>query len=291
MNGFSTPPPDNRHATKNDAKHNVTTGFSLADCLVKSNSDTNLEEATDPGKQGHYEIIPVPLQLPNPRDANKFCAYIENVLSPTECQNLIQRSTEAGYSAALFKNTLDVQSRNSDRCIIDDPHFANILFERIKHCLPPQRTNRMGVKWELDGLNERIRILRYNEGNYFAPHYDGWYCRNRKERSFYTLMLYLNTGGGVDFKGGSTNFISDDDEEESDSDTGSMWSSIRSSFYGKKKRQECALTKFVPKVGSVLVFDHSTFHEGAKLEGGVKYAVRTDVMFRDNSGTSSTACS
>lgn len=287
MNVFTTPP----RQTKNDAKHNVTNGFSLVDCLVKTNSDTSQEKATtiDQERKRHDEIIPVPLQLPNPRDANKFCAYIENVLSPTECQNLIQRSTEAGYSAALFKNTLDVQSRNSDRCIIDDPLFANILFERIKHCLPPQRTNRMGVKWELDGLNERIRILRYNEGNYFAPHYDGYYCRNRKERSFYTLMLYLNTGGGVDFKGGSTNFVSDDDDEEDVSDSYSMfWSGIRSSFYGKNKRQERerALTKFVPKVGSVLVFDHSTFHEGAKLDSGVKYALRTDVMFRDNGDTS-----
>jgi hypothetical protein len=36
----------------------------------------------------------------------------------------------------------------------------------------------------------------------------------------------------------------------------------------------------VPKSGSVLVFDHELLHEGALLKEGLKYAIRTDVMYR-----------
>ena len=34
-----------------------------------------------------------------------------------------------------------------------------------------------------------------------------------------------------------------------------------------------------PETGSALIFDHAMTHEGALLKEGVKYAVRTDVMF------------
>ena len=36
----------------------------------------------------------------------------------------------------------------------------------------------------------------------------------------------------------------------------------------------------MPAAGLALVFDHTLLHEGALLKKGVKYAMRTDVMFR-----------
>ena len=39
----------------------------------------------------------------------------------------------------------------------------------------------------------------------------------------------------------------------------------------------------VPRRGLCLVFDHRLLHEGALLLKGVKYAVRTDVMFERRS--------
>lgn len=35
-----------------------------------------------------------------------------------------------------------------------------------------------------------------------------------------------------------------------------------------------------PSTGEALLFDHDIRHEGALLEEGVKYAIRTDVMYR-----------
>ena len=50
-------------------------------------------------------------------------------------------------------------------------------------------------------------------------------------------------------------------------------------------RDSLDFTEYVPKSGSVLVFDHELFHEGALLKEGVKYAIRTDVMYRRQGGS------
>ena len=35
----------------------------------------------------------------------------------------------------------------------------------------------------------------------------------------------------------------------------------------------------VPKTGTALVFEHNIFHEGSELFDGLKYTVRTDIMY------------
>ena len=62
-------------------------------------------------------------------------------------------------------------------------------------------------------------------------------------------MLYLNTPD----KGGETNFLNPRDEEDA--------------------------VRVRPRAGLALVFDHNLLHEGGRLVEGIKYAVRTDVMF------------
>jgi len=75
-------------------------------------------------------------------------------------------------------------------------------------------------------------------------------------------MIYLNSGGhwmNISYEGGSTMFLS---------------------YYS------LGFTEYVPKSGSILVFDHELLHEGARLKEGVKYAIRTDVMYRHQGSTS-----
>jgi len=65
-----------------------------------------------------------------------------------------------------------------------------------------------------------------------------------------TLMLYLNAPR----KGGATNFLDHSDEGR--------------------------MVSVKPEAGLALLFEHNLYHEGARLDVGVKYAIRTDVMFR-----------
>ena len=92
-------------------------------------------------------------------------------------------------------------------------------------------------------FNEMFRIYKYSPGQRFKMHRDGSYIRNESEKSFYTFMIYLNDN----FEGGETEFEN--------------------------------LFTVPPKKGSALVFYHPLRHEGKTLISGLKYVLRTDVMF------------
>ena len=94
------------------------------------------------------------------------------------------------------------------------------------------------------GLNELFRFYKYSPGQRFKMHKDGCFIRNLKEASQYTLLIYLNEG----YEGGETVFSS-----------------------GEIIR---------PATGMALAFYHPLRHEGALLTEGVKYVLRTDIMYR-----------
>ena len=142
--------------------------------------------------------------------------------------------------------------RNNDRCIWDSQEEVEKIWNRIKNFIPKVWNGR-----EVLGLNERLRFLRYEKGQYFAPHYDGTYMRDNGERSYITFQAYLNDG----FEGGCTTFLNN-----------SVW--------GKDKTtMEDVKYEVVPRKGSVLIFQHDMLHEGSELLSGRKYSVRTDVMY------------
>ncbi|UJR17120.1 hypothetical protein I4U23_004016 [Adineta vaga] len=198
------------------------------------------------------KIIKRDVRLPNSTDEDKLAFIIFNIFTPDECQRWIELSEQRDYSSATVnvgnnKLVLMQDFRNSDRCIIDDVTMANILFQRIEPFLPKTWKN-----YQLVGLNERLRFLRYEPGQFFEAHMDGEYHRDdgSGEQSFITVQLYLNEG----YKGGETTFI----------------------HYSDPTRN----VPCVPRTGMVLVFEHRLLHEGSKLIEGRKYTVRTDVMYR-----------
>lgn len=130
--------------------------------------------------------------------------------------------------------------RNNERILHDDPALADWMFARLEAHLPPRVHSHA-----LIGLNERFRAYRYGPGTYFAPHTDGAFLRSPVERSFVTVMLYLNEG----FEGGETAIF----------DTGD---------------------RIVPRAGRVLCFQHRLRHEGCLVKAGCKIALRTDAMYR-----------
>ena len=74
---------------------------------------------------------------------------------------------------------------------------------------------------------------------------DGAFVRDEREESLLTFMVYLNEG----FAGGDTRFYDYD-------------------------------VSVTPRTGMALLFQHFTLHEGCSVTAGVKYALRTDVMYR-----------
>ena len=167
---------------------------------------------------------------------------VRNVYSPEECQEFISLSEQVGYEAApinVFGGAVvrpDV--RNNARVILDDESLAGDVWSRAKQHLPKVINGRRAV-----GLNERLRFYRYDPGEKFEPHVDGYYMRPNGEQSMLTFMLYLNEG----FEGGETRFQNG--------------------------------ISIKPGTGMILVFRHALYHEGAAVISGRKYVLRSDVMF------------
>ncbi|MFP2906148.1 prolyl hydroxylase family protein [Pyxidicoccus sp. 3LFB2] len=187
--------------------------------------------------------------LPNPDEeldtGNPLLITVANLLSAEECRALIERIEREGPTAAPITTgagfVMRPDIRNNTRVMFDDVALATTLFERIAPHVP----RRLEGRWEACGANERLRCYRYEAGQYFAPHFDGAFVRHRDERSLLTFMVYLNDCP----HGGATNFFA-------------LGYSV------------------TPSAGTALLFNHHLLHEGAEVTGGVKYALRTDLMYR-----------
>lgn len=172
---------------------------------------------------------------------------IRDFLTAEECAAHIATTENVGYMDAPITTAhgfvMRKDIRDNTRVMVDDTTLAADLFERARPFLP----DRIGA-WSLLGLNERFRYYRYENGQTFRPHFDGSFDRSRSEASFLTFMAYLNDG----FTGGDTAFYHND---------------------GRPR------VRVVPEQGMALVFEHQQLHEGAAVETGRKYVLRTDVMY------------
>lgn len=169
---------------------------------------------------------------------------IENFLSTEECKNFIQKSEEIGFEEAK------VQVGNNRQAILkgvrnNDRILYNdpVLAAKMYELAKEFLPQGTGL-YEICGLNELFRFYKYSPGQRFKMHRDGSFVRNEKEESFYTFMIYLND----DFEGGETEFES--------------------------------ICTVKPKTGDLLVFLHPLRHEGKALLSGIKYVLRSDVMYK-----------
>ncbi|XP_048779615.1 uncharacterized protein LOC125683004 isoform X2 [Ostrea edulis] len=193
-------------------------------------------------------ITKVDVNLPS-ISKGKLAFVLYNVFTEEECKKYIKDSEKRGYELALVNtgrgSVKAPDVRNNSRNMWDSKEEANKILQRIKDYLPETWKRRKLVE-----LNERLRFLRYDPGEYFKPHLDGYYMRENGDKSYITVQIYLNE----EFEGGSTTFLKS---------------------YGCEDGGE----EVVPRTGSVLIFQHDILHEGSKLIKGRKYAIRTDVMY------------
>ena len=197
---------------------------------------------------------------------------VSNVLSPSECEDIIRmaESSPHGYvpdePITSAKPPEGFAPRASNLVILSEK-LTRIMYERTMDYLPQS----LGAKGEnkLVGLNARLRLYRYQPGAIYRPHVDGsWpgsgmhgneyhydYFGDRWSRL--TFLVYLND----DFEGGGTTF-----------------------YVPSKDVGNIEAFTVEPRQGSVLVFPHggvagSLVHEGSFCKVGVKYIIRSDVLY------------
>ena len=189
------------------------------------------------------------LDLARIDEPDKLAYCLRNVFTEKECSKLIELTEVRGYVIAAVnygdKEVIVPDYRKGHRIIIDDKEFVEELWRRIEKFLPKKFGGHRLVE-----INERLRFLKYEKDGKFAPHSDAQYARpDGSAISFFTLQMYLNEG----FEGGETTLLS----------------------YRKRERK----LPVVPEKGMILAFDQDLLHEGSLVTSGVKYTLRTDVMY------------
>lgn len=169
-------------------------------------------------------------------------AVISNFLSEAECLQLINESEAEGYSEAPITTAHGPVMRKDIRNNSRLLRNDPELAAALFEKAKPFLPQNVG-NYTLCGVNELFRFYRYHPGEQFKKHRDGAYLRSAHEASYYTFMIYLNAG----FEGGSTLFTGLD---------------------------------VIPETGKALIFRHTQLHEGTTVGSGVKYVLRTDVMYR-----------
>jgi hypothetical protein len=180
---------------------------------------------------------------------NKLLVIIRNVFSVEECNKLINISENKGYNkASLYVDKVGKEHfyndlRDSLRVIIDDKIFAKILEDRISHIIP-----NIYNKKKYAEINERMRFLKYDQSGHFKRHIDGKFEKNNMTSKI-TILIYINEG----YNGGYTKFFSNEKDNEG--------------------------IELVPETGMVCLMDQNIEHEVPELINGVKYVIRTELMY------------
>ncbi len=175
------------------------------------------------------------------RDVHPGIFTIDSVLSSAECSEVILRANKSGFDAATI-NAWD--GPRIDKDTRNNDRLIVDDFDLARHLWRKVDSfiPRMLSGRQVRGLNERFRFYRYSPGQRFSWHADAPFARENGELSLLTFMIYLNDGYG----GGTTRFDS---------------------------------VAIEGRVGMALVFEHGLIHEGSEVTHGVKYVLRSDVMF------------
>lgn len=179
-----------------------------------------------------------------------WIACYANVLNAAECRGLVELAETLQFEPAVEEGARAgphgyhlAAGRNQDRAALHDTNIASLIWARIARRVAEEACERSALRVPL-GLNERLRFYRYDPGQAFPPHTDGFYQREDGTRSLLTLLLYLNE----DFEGGATVF--------------------------------CDINQRVtPRTGTALTFAHDLLHAGEAVTRGRKYVLRTDILF------------
>ncbi|GAB1315115.1 hypothetical protein MFIFM68171_05325 [Madurella fahalii] len=256
-------------------------------------------------------IITTPIDwssTPIPEYDGAYAVVLDNVLSPSECATLIalaeasvppqgepggeqRNGPDDSWGPALVNvgsgfEVLTPDYRNSDRIVWDCQEVVDRIWQRclqaegeegeaMKERLRVVEGKERGVtgggwreegaRWEFLRVNDRMRFLRYGKGGFFRPHCDSSYADindpSGMTRTLFTVHVYLNdskaeaeAGQRAKLVGGATTFYSNDEKRRLDVN---------------------------PKAGRVLIFQHHRLlHSGDDVKAGVKYTMRTDILYK-----------
>ena len=156
------------------------------------------------------------------------------------------------YTASLIQNETFLSHTHTGSSEQEDPRWEREL---------------PGI-WRAVGVNDDFLFARYPSGGHFAPHTDGRAIHSFNCRSFYSIIIFLNT---IPFeKGGGTRFYGQE--------------AVKSLFLNNENQwtgQGDQVSYHVEaQAGRCLIFSQELIHEGIPvLSPHEKFIIRSDVLF------------
>ena len=196
------------------------------------------------------------------------CFQLLNVLPAQACDDLCTLAEALGFVAdAAVSLPRSIRHNDSMTWVVDD-RTSELLWSRCDAAINGDSSNHAGRR--ALGLNNRFRFYRYGPGDYFRPHTDGSWPGSRvvdgnlianafdDRWSELTFLLFLSE----DYEGGYTEFYTAAGTE----------SEVPRSVQVRTAR------------GDALCFPHGSHplhcvHGSTPITSGVKYIIRSDVLF------------
>lgn len=213
-------------------------------------------------------------------------AYYDNVLSKEECLSLCC-AVDCCKSLSFWNSNgrVDIEAlqfRDADTIEASLTGLVDIIWERVQiagllcaeiNISEGEDDKPLGSqgRWNASCLNKDILFVKYPCGGSFAPHTDGNVIHSFNDRSFYSVIIFLNDISS----GGGTRFYNEGALEKlklvDSNDSGHLhWTS----------EDDFILCEVAAKAGRMLVFEQNLVHEGIEvIHPNVKYIIRSDVMF------------
>jgi hypothetical protein len=261
---------------------------------------TDVSEGEDPSREelaewllanfgtepDHPELTPQPLNLdhllrPEDFDPSRVTAHnilegdggldgfgivLENVFTRRECQRIIAETERVGFGH-LGEGKTGRAYRGNCRLQIDDLGGAlgREVWRRIAPYVPAAVELPDGEgRFEYLEMNSRYRFAKYYAGQGFAIHVDKPTIYEHERCSIMTVNIYLNDLVQPE-QGGLTRFF-------------------------RRMTGGAPVAAAGGKAGSIAIFKqsvvpYSPVHDGDKLLSGLKYLMRTDVVYRPAAAT------
>ena len=263
--------------------------------------------------------------------------FIDNVLTAEECKELCQTvdtCPQLSFWSEKGRNNEEARAfRDADTIEVKSATIAGVIWTRVAHLLDtqeryihiadkedaennPRWERELPGEWRPYGLNQDLLFAKYPSGGAFAPHTDGRAIHSFNERSFDSVIVFLNSVGPTNLEdndaiasdyGGGTRFYANEalqslalvgptstlletgistdeaidatkqmDCSQTKQDTTPNSTSSRWSAH-----EEHLLLNVEPRAGRMLLFDQALVHEGVPpCAPFKKYIIRSDIMYR-----------
>eukprot|EP00554_Chaetoceros_debilis_P015104 CAMPEP_0194119220 /NCGR_PEP_ID=MMETSP0150-20130528/38459_1 /TAXON_ID=122233 /ORGANISM="Chaetoceros debilis, Strain MM31A-1" /LENGTH=270 /DNA_ID=CAMNT_0038810853 /DNA_START=95 /DNA_END=907 /DNA_ORIENTATION=+ len=269
------------------------TGFPTT--LLQSNSYNNSNSNSKKRKNTYSKQFAVETLVPSA----VFLA--RNFLSPSECSAWIKYAEEEiGFEQMCSPQTSMYAQRECGRISRNDWTMAKLLYNRMKDMVI-EISNQVVVSntdptYGPVNCNGNLRLYRYEKGMSFGRHFDGsnkidrYSSRNGNGYTEITVLVYLTScqGGATRFHlpHSSSSYKKKSSGGGKKSKKGNSKGGSAASAAMNMNDQDRDGVSFEPEAGAILMHlhgDRCLEHEADPVIDGVKYVLRTDIVYAPSS--------